>query len=76
MITKNWLDDACERYMGNIDCSMLDFLIHEEDLIDGNEIMIEEEGLFENVIKGWFPIYKVSFHVFSIFVLAKVLGLL
>jgi hypothetical protein len=55
---------------------MLDFLIHEEDLIDGNEIMIEEEGLFENVIKGWFPIYKVSFHVFSIFVLAKVLGLL
>jgi len=50
MITKNWLDDVGERYMGTTDCSMIDFLIHEEDLIDGSEIMIEEEGLFEHFV--------------------------
>jgi hypothetical protein len=50
MITKNWLDDASERYMGNTKCSIINFLIHEEDLIDGNEIMIEGERLFEHVV--------------------------
>jgi hypothetical protein len=50
MITKNWLDDVHERYMGNTNCSIIVFLIHEDDLIDGNEIMIEEEGLFEHVV--------------------------
>ncbi len=50
MITKNWFDDVCERCVGNTNCSMIDFFTCEENLIDKNEVMIEEDGFFEDDI--------------------------
>jgi hypothetical protein len=48
MITKNWPNDTHERCVGNIDYSMTNFLIREKDLINENEVMIKEEGLFDD----------------------------
>jgi hypothetical protein len=48
MIIKNWPNDAYERCVGNIDSFMTDFLTCEKDLIDKNEVMIKEEGFFDD----------------------------
>jgi hypothetical protein len=34
--------------VGDIDSSMTDFLTREKDSIDENEVMIKEEGLFDD----------------------------
>ncbi len=48
MITKNWPNDVHERCVGDIDYFMTNFLICEKDLIDENEVMIKEEGFFDD----------------------------
>ncbi len=58
MITKNYLDDICERCVGNTNCFMFDFLTCEENLIDDNEVMIEEDGFFEDDMQGQFQILQ------------------
>jgi hypothetical protein len=48
MITKNWPNDAHKRCVGDIDSSMTDFLTPEKDLTNENEVMIKEEGFFDD----------------------------
>jgi hypothetical protein len=46
-ITKNWPNDVCLNCLGG-EVSISTFLSHEENLLGGEQILIEKEGFFEN----------------------------
>ncbi len=48
MIIKNWPNDAYEGCVGDIDSSMTNFLTHEKNLIDKNEVVIKEERFIDD----------------------------
>ncbi len=47
LITKTWPNDVHEGCVGDTYVFIIDLLIHEKDLIDKNEVMIEE-GVFDD----------------------------